>query len=215
MFVLLCFGYEPFPNKIMLIGYGRVSTTDQDPQMQVAALKAAGCDKVFAETASGAQRDRPQLMAALDYMRPGDTLVVWKLDRLARSVRQLIDTAELLKSRSMGLKSLTETIDTNSAGGEFIFTVFAALAQFERSLISERTREGLAHAQAQGRKLGRKSKLTTEKARQIEAMLRDTYGYPFISDVIKASGLGRTAFYNHYPPEAIQKFRPKEKETAQ
>jgi DNA invertase Pin-like site-specific DNA recombinase len=135
----------------MLIGYGRVSTTDQDPEMQVAALKAAGCEKIFAETASGAKLERPELMAALAFMRPGDTLVVWKLDRLARSVRQLIDTAELLKSKAMGLKSLTETIDTATAGGEFIFTVFAALAQFERSLIRERTNEGLANARAKGR----------------------------------------------------------------
>ena len=193
----------------MLIGYGRVSTADQDPQMQVAALKAAGCGKIFSETASGAQRDRPQLMAALEFMRPGDTLVVWKLDRLARSVRQLIDTAELLKSRSMGLKSLTETIDTTTAGGEFIFTVFAALAQFERSLISERTREGLAHARSQGRKPGPKPKIGDAQARNIEAMLRDRVGYPFITDVIRGAGIARSTFYEHYPRERIEQFRPK------
>ena len=194
----------------MLIGYGRVSTTDQDPQMQVTALKAAGCEKIFAETASGAQLDRPQLIAALEFMRPGDTLVVWKLDRLARSVRQLIDTAELLKSKSMGLKSLTETIDTTTAGGEFIFTVFAALAQFERSLIRERTNEGLANARAKGHKSGPKFKLSEKDARQIEAMLRDKHGYPFISDVIKASNLSRSTFYRYYPRDRIEQFRPKE-----
>ena len=121
-----------------------------------------------------------------------------------------MDTAELLKSKSMGLRSLTETIDTTTAGGEFIFTVFAALTQFERSLIRERTNEGLANARAKGRKSGPKFKLSEKDARQIEAMLRDRVGYPFISDIIKASNLSRSTFYRYYPRGKIEEFRPKE-----
>ena len=123
----------------MLIGYARVSTQEQNTSLQRDALHAAGCERLFEEKASGAQRDRPQLKAALDYMREGDTLVVWKLDRLARSLRQLIDTVEELNSREIGLRSLTESIDTTTAGGKLIFHIFGALAEFERSVIRERT----------------------------------------------------------------------------
>jgi DNA invertase Pin-like site-specific DNA recombinase len=106
--------------KEMLIGYARVSTQEQDPTLQLDALHQAGCEKVFTEKASGAQRERPQLKAALEYMRQGDTLVVWKLDRLARSLRQLIDTIEDLHARDMGFRSLTESIDTTTSGGKLI-----------------------------------------------------------------------------------------------
>jgi DNA invertase Pin-like site-specific DNA recombinase len=124
----------------MLVGYARVSTQDQNPALQLDALQAAGCEKVFVEKASGAQRDRPELSAAPDYLRAGDSLVVWKLDRLARSLKQLIETVELLESREIGLRSLTEAIDTTTAGGKLIFHVFGALAEFERSIIRERTK---------------------------------------------------------------------------
>ena len=112
----------------MLVGYARVSTQDQDTSLQRVALEGAGCDRVFQETASGAQRDRPELLAALEYMREGDTLVVWKLDRLARSLKQLIETVEALEQRGVGFRSLTENIDTTSPGGKLIFHIFAALA---------------------------------------------------------------------------------------
>ena len=128
----------------MLVGYARVSTQDQKPALQRDALTAAGCEKLFEETASGAQRDRPQLQAAIDYMRAGDTLVVWKLDRLARSVKQLIETVEGLDARGIGFRSLTETIDTTTPGGKLVFHIFGALAEFERSIIRERTKAGLA-----------------------------------------------------------------------
>ena len=105
----------------MLVGYARVSTSDQDPALQLDALKRAGCDRVYTETASGAQRDRPELKAALDYMRSGDTLVVWRLDRLARSMRQLIETVEDLEDREVAFRSLTESIDTNTSGGKLVF----------------------------------------------------------------------------------------------
>lgn len=105
----------------MLVGYARVSTQDQKPELQLDALKAAGCDKVFVEKASGAQRERPEMKAALDYMRDGDTLVVWKLDRLARSMKQLIETVEGLEEVGVGFRSLTEAIDTTTAGGKLVF----------------------------------------------------------------------------------------------
>ena len=128
------------------VGYARVSTLDQNPQLQIDALTAAGCKKLFLEKASGAKEDRPQLAAALDYLRPGDTLVVWKLDRLARSIKQLIQTVDELKARDIGFCSLTEAIDTTTAAGELFFHIFGALAQFERSLIRERTKAGLTAA---------------------------------------------------------------------
>lgn len=112
----------------MLVGYARVSTLDQTPQLQTDALKQAGCERIFTEKASGAQRDRPQLIAALDYLREGDSLVVWKLDRLARSMRQLIETVEELERRKIGLRSLTEQIDTATAGGRLVFHIFGAHA---------------------------------------------------------------------------------------
>ena len=140
----------------MLIGYARVSTQEQDPALQLDALEQVGCDKVFTEKASGAQRDRPQLIAALEYMREGDTLVVWKLDRLARSLRQLIETVEMLEERGIGFRSLTEAIDTTSPGGKLVFHIFASLAEFERGIIRERVNAGLARARASGVKLGRR-----------------------------------------------------------
>jgi DNA invertase Pin-like site-specific DNA recombinase len=121
----------------MLVGYGRVSTADQNPALQEDVLRAAGCEKLYIETVSSGKRDRPQLAAALDYVRSGDTLVVWCLDRLARSLRQLIQTVEDLETRSIGLKSLTESIDTSTAGGKLVFHIFGAMAEFERSLIRE------------------------------------------------------------------------------
>ena len=138
----------------MLIGYARVSTVDQNPELQLDALSAAGCGKVFVEKASGAKVGRVELIAALAYMRPGDTLVVWKLDRLARSIKQLITTVEDLKARGIGFRSLTEAIDTTSAAGELFFHIFGALAQFERSIIRERTNAGLAAASREAARAG-------------------------------------------------------------
>lgn len=130
----------------MLIGYARVSTAEQNLELQTDALRQVGCSRVFVETASGAQRDRPELEAALDYVRSGDVLVVWKLDRLARSLRQLIDNVESLETRNIGSRSTTEQIDTTSAGGKLVFHLFGALAEFERAIIRERTVAGLEAA---------------------------------------------------------------------
>jgi len=181
----------------MLVGYARVSTQDQNPALQLDALKAAGCEKLFVEKASGAQRDRPELLAALDYLRAGDSLVVWKLDRLARSLKQLIETVELLESRSIGLRSLTEAIDTTTAGGKLVFHVFGALAEFERSIIRERTKAGLDAARARGKKGGRPPALVAKDLAAAKAMLSD----PDITmeEVAKRLKVAPSTLYRHMP----------------
>lgn len=148
------------PAKPMLIGYARVSTLDQNLALQQDALKDAGCGKIFIEQMSGAVRDRPELVAALAFARAGDTIVVWKLDRLARSMKQLIETIETLRLRNIGFRSLTESLDTTTAQGLLVFHMFSALAEFERALIRERTRAGLAAARRVGRTGGRPKSLT-------------------------------------------------------
>ena len=157
----------------MFIGYARVSTQDQNPQLQLDALKTADCERSFVERASGAQRERPELQAALEYIREGDTLVVWKLDRLARSLKQLIETVESLETRKIGFRSLTENIDTTTPGGRLTFHLFAALAEFERSIIKERTTAGLAAARARGRKGGRPPSLNAKDLAAAKALLSD------------------------------------------
>jgi len=146
-----------------LIGYSRVSTADQDHALQTDALTKAGCAKTFSDTASGALDRRPQLDKALDYLRPGDTLVVWRLDRLGRSVKHLIETVTGLDKRGIGFRSITEGFDTTTPGGKLIFHVLGALAEFERDIIRERTRAGLEAARARGRKGGRRPVLTDNK----------------------------------------------------
>jgi DNA invertase Pin-like site-specific DNA recombinase len=145
------------------IGYARVSTHDQNLDLQRDALNAAGCSTVFEDKISGAKSDRPGLADALGYVRDGDVLMVWKLDRLGRSMSHLIKTVNDLEARGVGFKSLTEQIDTTTASGRLIFHVFASLGQFERDLNRERTQAGLKAAEARGRKGGRKRVLTDEK----------------------------------------------------
>ncbi len=157
----------------MLIGYARVSTLEQDPDLQVRALKAAGCAKIFEERASGAKSERPQLTAALSHLREGDTLCVWRLDRLGRNMRHLIETVETLKDQGVEFRSLTEGIDTTTIGGELVFGIFSAFAQFERNLIRERTMAGLSAARVRGRKGGRPRALTDGDVRAAQAMLSD------------------------------------------
>ena len=181
----------------MLIGYVRVSTQDQNPSLQLDALTKAGCKKIFTEKASGAGRDRPELKAALEYMRTGDTLVVWKLDRLARSLRQLIETVEDLNTNEMGFRSLTESVDTITSGGKLFFHIFGALAEFERSVIRERTSAGLASAKARGRLGGRPPAWTEEDVKAAKALLRD----PQISveEVSRRMGVAPSTLYRHIP----------------
>lgn len=157
----------------MIIGYARVSTQDQNPQLQLDALVKAGCEQVFHEKATGKFRDRPELTSCLRSMRKGDTLAVWKLDRLARSLKDLVEIIHDLDSRGIGFRSLTESIDTTSAGGRLIFHVFGALAEFEHSLIRERTVAGLVAARARGRKGGRRPTMSKADVRKAAAMLVD------------------------------------------
>jgi DNA invertase Pin-like site-specific DNA recombinase len=181
----------------MEIGYARVSTQDQRPALQLDALHATGCAKVFVEQASGAQRDRPQLQAALDYARPGDTLVVWKLDRLARSLTQLIETMEGLAAREIGFRSLTEAIETTTAGGRLVFHIFASLAEFERAIIRERTRAGLDAARARGRRGGRPPALTARELTAARAMLADPS--LTVADVARQLRVAPSTLYRHLP----------------
>src|SRR5215211_4812465 len=137
------------------IGYARISTGEQTLDLQLDALTKAGCGKIYQETASGAKADRPVLDEVLTYLRNGDTLVVWRLDRLGRSLKHLIEVVAALAERGVGFKSLTEQIDTTTPGGKLIFHIFGALAEFERDLIRERTHAGLTAARARGRRGGR------------------------------------------------------------
>jgi DNA invertase Pin-like site-specific DNA recombinase len=181
----------------LFIGYARVSTQDQTPQLQLDALKVAGCERSFVEKASGAQRDRPELQAALGYMRSGDTLVVWKLDRLARSLKQLIETVESLENKKMGFRSLTENIDTTTPGGRLTFHLFAALAEFERSIIKERTMAGLAAARSRGRRGGRPPSLNAKDLAAAKALLSDP-GIT-VEEVAKRLKVSPATLYRHLP----------------
>ena len=178
-----------------LLGYARVSTTDQHPHLQVDALTAAGCYRVFTETASGARPDRPTLEQVLDQLRPGNTLVVWKLDRLGRSSRHLIDTVTGLADHGIGFRSLQEAIDTTTPGGKLVFHVFAALAEFERDLIRERTNAGLAAARARGRHGGRPSVMTVHKLR----VARDMYASKqyTVAAIARTLGVSRASIYRN------------------
>lgn len=191
----------------MLIGYARVSTLDQNPDLQIDALNQAECERIFTEKASGAKTDRPQLQAALDFMREGDTLVVWKLSRLARSIKQVIETAKALEERGAGLKVITQRIDTTTPEGRLFFHITAAFDQFQRELIVENTKAGLIAAKKRGRRGGRPRALNDKQLKNAEAMLKDADNYPFIGDVIDQLQIGRTAFYRYFPPEKIRELR--------
>ncbi len=191
----------------MLVGYARVSTLDQNPQLQLDALHAAGCEKIFSEKISGAAQDRKQLQEALNYMREGDILVIWKLSRLARSITQIIHTVKNLEESKIGLKVITQNIDTSTPEGRLFFHMNAAFDQFNREIIVENTNAGLIAAKKHGRVGGRPLLMTDDKKRTAQAMLKDSENYPFITDIIKTLGIGRTAFYKHFPPESIQKLR--------
>jgi DNA invertase Pin-like site-specific DNA recombinase len=181
------------------VGYARVSTADQGLALQLDALAAAGCAKVFEDRASGARADRPGLRAALDYAREGDVLVTWKLDRLGRSLPHLIETVAALERRGVGFRSLTEAIDTTTPGGRLVFHLFAALGQFERDLIRERTRAGLAAAAARGRRGGRQPVVTAEKLRRAQDLMAKGLS---VRDAAIRLKVGKTALYQALRPPA-------------
>jgi DNA invertase Pin-like site-specific DNA recombinase len=191
----------------MKIGYARVSTLDQDPRHQIDALNEFGCEKVFSEKISGVSKERPQLKKAFEYLRPGDTLVVWKLSRLARSLTQVIQTVKTLEEKQISLMVITQKIDTTTPEGRLFFHMNAAFDQFQREIIVENTKAGLEAAKKRGRIGGRPKAMTDEKIRMAQTMLKDGENYPTISDIIKALKIGRTTFYRHFPPERICKFR--------
>lgn len=199
----------------MLVGYARVSTMDQNPALQMDALRAAGCEKIFIEKASGSHRDRPQLNAALEFLREGDTLVVWKLSRLARSLTQVIKTAADINDRGIALKVLTQNIDTSTPEGRLFFHMTAAFDEFQRELIVENTRAGLKAANKRGRRGGRPRAMTEQTIKHAEAMLKDTENYPFVGDVIDQLKIGRTAFYRYFLPDRIKQLRAEHADSIQ
>jgi len=186
-------GIDTFASVTQLLGYARVSTADQAPELQLDELRAAGCMRIWTDHATGTRAERPELARVLDHMRRDDTLVVWRLDRLARSLSDLITLARRLDDHGVGLRSLREQIDTTTPGGRLIFHVFGALAEFEADLARERTNAGLAAARARGRRGGRKRVMTPAKinaARQMHASHQHT-----VNEIARALGVSRASVY--------------------
>ena len=186
----------------MLVGYARVSTAEQSLALQRDALAAAGCERVYTDVASGADADRDGLAEAFDFVRGGDTLVVWRLDRLGRSLKQLIERITALEARGVGFRSLTEAMDTTTSGGRLIFHVFGALAEFERAVIRERTLAGLAAARARGRLGGRPPALTAAHIEMARTLLADRTRP--IREVYTALHVSRSTLYRHVPTHTVR-----------
>ncbi len=182
----------------MLIGYARVSTQDQNPDLQTNALKAAGCEKIYIEKASGGDRSRPILHEAVGYMRAGeDRFVVWKLDRLARSLQYLLELMSMFEKKNIGFCSLTESIDTSTPGGQLIFHIFGAMAQWERSVIRERTMEGLQAAKDRGKFGGRKHVLNTKDIAVAKTLLLDSS--ISADEVARRMKISSATLYRYFP----------------
>jgi DNA invertase Pin-like site-specific DNA recombinase len=179
----------------MLIGYARVSTAEQSLDLQTDALKQAGCKRIFTDVASGAKSDRPGLTEALGYLREGDTLVVWKLDRLGRSLNHLIQTVAQLGEQEIGFKSIQENLDTTTSGGRLIFHIFGAIAEFEREIIRERTQAGLSAARARGKKGGRRKVVTPQKLAMAKALAADPNRT--IAEICEVLKISPATYYRH------------------
>ena len=179
----------------MFIGYARVSTHDQNLNLQKDALKLAGCEKIFVDELSGATAVRPGLQQAIETLREGDVLVVWRLDRLGRSLRNLIELVGQLEDRKIGFRSLQEAMDTLSSGGKLIFHVFGALAEFERNLIRERTQAGLAAARPRGRTGGRPKRLDDKKRRLTVQLYRE--GKHSVDELCDMMGISKPTLYSY------------------
>lgn len=179
----------------MKIGYARISTVDQNLELQTDSLEKAGCEKIFTDQASGARDDRKGLIDAIEFCRKGDSLVVWKLDRLGRSLKHLIETINLLHEKKVGFVSLQESIDTTTSGGKLVFHVFGALAEFERELITERTNAGLASARSRGRLGGRPKAMTVKQLRLAQTMLKDPK--TTIKEVCETLQVSKTTLYRY------------------
>ena len=179
----------------MNIGYARVSTQDQNLDLQNDALNNAGCEKIYTDKMSGAKTDRPGLEKILGFIRKGDTLVVWKLDRLGRSLKHLIQVMQLLDGRGVYFRSVQESLDTSTPGGKLIFHVFGALAEFERDIIRERTLAGLASARARGRVGGRPRKLSKKQVEMAKKLMQDV-AIP-ISEICGTLGISKATLYRY------------------
>lgn len=193
----------------MLIGYARVSTADQNLDLQKDALLAAGCERIYTDTASGARAERPGLSEALKMCRPGDTLVVWKLDRLGRSLPHLVETVRDLAARKVGFQSLQEKIDTTTSGGKLVFHIFASLAEFERDLIRERTNAGLSAARARGRMGGRPKGVDERKRKAALALQKDTTRS--VKENCEILGVSRNTYYKYIRLEDRQTSRQEDR----
>ena len=183
----------------MFVGYARVSTGEQNLDLQRDALTHAGCEQVYTDEMSGVKAERPGLRQALTFLRPGDTLVVWRLDRLGRSLTDLIARMAELRQRNIGFKSLHESIDTTSPAGKLQFHIFSALAEFERDLIRERTMAGLRAARARGRFGGSKPKLTPDKVKMAASLMKDKTNR--IKDICQTLGVSRATLYRYVTPQ--------------
>ena len=183
----------------MLIGYVRVSTTDQNLDLQLDALKQVGCDKIFKDVASGAKNDRIGLADVLDYIRKGDTLVVWRLDRLGRSLRHLIDTINKINDQKSFFRSIQENIDTSTSGGKLIFHIFGALAEFERDIIRERTKAGLEAARKRGRFGGRPKKMDDKKIALAKTLMADKSNS--INEICEILQVSKATLYRYLKKE--------------
>lgn len=179
----------------MLVGYARVSTHDQNLTLQHDALKSAGCDEIYSDIASGTKTDRPGFDQALSYLREGDILTVWKLDRLGRSLQHLIQTIQNLDQRGVGFKSLQNNIDTTTSGGKLIFHIFSALAEFERDLIRERTKAGLQAARARGRLGGRPPLLDKRQIDRLVELYDEKKSS--VNEICKIFSISRPSLYNY------------------
>lgn len=177
----------------MIYGYARVSTGDQTTNLQQDALEKAGCDRIFIDVASGAKAHRPELDHMLDLLREGDTVVVWKLDRLGRSMQNLVDLMTTFDQKGVQFRSLTESIDTSTPGGTLVFNIFGSLAQFERDLIRERTRAGLEAARARGRKGGRPAKLDEKQVKEVRRLYESKT--VTVDQIAAMMSVGRSTIY--------------------
>jgi DNA invertase Pin-like site-specific DNA recombinase len=189
----------------MHVGYARVSTGEQNLDLQKDALTKAGCERIFTDELSGVKANRPGLTEALSFVRPGDTLVVWRLDRLGRSLKDLLEKVEDLGRRQIEFKSLHESIDTTTSAGKLQFHIFSALAEFERDLILERTQAGLRAARARGRVGGRRPRMNQEKVKIAISLMKDKTNK--IKDICKTLGVSRTTLYRYVNPDGT--VRPK------
>ncbi len=179
----------------MKIGYARISTQDQNLHLQEDALKAAGCEKIFVDKISGSTKERPGLNQALEFLRENDTLVIWRLDRLARSLKDLISLVTELEKEDIHLFSLTENIDTNSLNGRLVFHIFGALAEFERGLIRERTKAGLQAARARGRQGGRTRLITSTQEEKLKLLIKDPAFSP--NELQEMFGISKSTLYRY------------------